>query len=101
LHAGQSRRTFLDPVLRPIESRLYRWLGVRPEQEMSAGVYSVCFLCFDAGCAIVLFLVLMIQRWLPGGPADAYLATPMTVLAGALSFFPALALGPIAESFQH
>ena len=67
---GQRRRTFLDPVLRPVESLLYRWLGVRPEEEMSAGVYIVCFLLFGAGCTMVLFLVLIFQRWLPGGPAD-------------------------------
>ncbi len=75
---GQRRRTFLDPVLRPVESGLYRLLGVRPEEEMTAGVYIVCFLLFGAGCAMVLYLVLILQRLLPGGPADSYLTTPMT-----------------------
>jgi K+-transporting ATPase ATPase A chain len=74
----QRQRTFVDPVLLPVESALYRLLGVCPDQEMSAGVYIACFLLFGAGCALVLFLVLMFQRWLPGGPADAYLTTPMT-----------------------
>jgi potassium-transporting ATPase potassium-binding subunit len=74
----ERRRTFLDPLLCPLESALHRLLGVRPEQEMTAGVYIVCFLLFGTGCAIVLFLILMFQRWLPGGPADAYLTTPMT-----------------------
>jgi potassium-transporting ATPase potassium-binding subunit len=75
---GQRRRTFLYPVLRPIESVLYRLLGVHPEQEMTAAVYIICFLLFGAGCAVVLFLVLIFQRWLPGGPSDAYLSTHMT-----------------------
>jgi K+-transporting ATPase ATPase A chain len=66
-------------VLQPVELLLYRLLGVRAEQEMSPKVYIICFLCFGAGCAVVLFLALMCQRWLPGGPADAYLTTPMTV----------------------
>jgi len=35
---AQRRGTFLDPLLRPIESLLYRVLGVRPQEEMSAGV---------------------------------------------------------------
>jgi K+-transporting ATPase ATPase A chain len=74
----QRQRTFVDPVLLPVESALYRLLGVCPDREMSAGVYIACFLLFGAGCALVLFLVLMFQRWLPGGPADAYLTTPMT-----------------------
>jgi K+-transporting ATPase ATPase A chain len=74
----QRRRTLLDPVLRPLESVLYRLLGVCPDQEMSAGVYLACFLLFGAGSALVLFLVLMFQRWLPGGPGNTYLSTPMT-----------------------
>jgi potassium-transporting ATPase potassium-binding subunit len=74
----ERQHTFLDPVLRPIESVLYRLLGVRPEQEMSAGLYIICFLLFGAGCAILLFLVLIFQRWLPGSPANAWLTTPMT-----------------------
>ena len=78
LRVCERRRTFLDPVLRPVESLLYRWLGVRADHEMTAGVYILCFLLFGAGCALVLFLVLIFQRWLPGGPADAYLNTPMT-----------------------
>jgi potassium-transporting ATPase potassium-binding subunit len=74
----QRRRTILDPVLCPLESMLYRLLGVRPSHEMTAGVYIGCFLLFGAGCTILLFAILMFQRWLPGGPADAYLTTPMT-----------------------
>jgi len=70
--------TFLDPVLCPFESLLYRILGARPDQEMSAGVYITCFFIFGMGCAFLLFLVLRMQRLLPGGPADAYLTTPMT-----------------------
>jgi len=46
---------------------------------MSAGVYIACFLLFGAGSALLLFLLLMFQRWLPGGPADGYLSTPMTL----------------------
>jgi K+-transporting ATPase ATPase A chain len=74
----QRQPTFLDRVLRPVEAALYRLLGVRPEQEMSAGVCIICFLLFGAGCAMLLFLVLIFQHWLPGGPEDVYLTTPMT-----------------------
>jgi potassium-transporting ATPase potassium-binding subunit len=75
---AQRRSTWLDPLLQPIESLLYRALGVRPREEMTAGVYIACFLLFGAGCTLLLFLILMFQRMLPGGPANAYLATPMT-----------------------
>jgi len=74
----ERQRTFLDPLLHPFESLLYRLLGVHPEQEMPAPVYILSFVLFGAGCAIVLFLVLLLQRWLPGGPAASHLTTSMT-----------------------
>jgi len=74
----EGRPTLLDPVLRPIERGLYRLFGVRGDQEMSAGVYTLCFLLFSAVGTLGLFVLLLAQRWLPGGPADAYLTTPMT-----------------------
>jgi K+-transporting ATPase ATPase A chain len=75
----EGKRTFLDPVLRPIEAFLYRALRVRPDQEMSAGVYTFAFFMFSAVGTAVLLLVLLIQRWLPGGPDGRYLTTPMTL----------------------
>jgi K+-transporting ATPase ATPase A chain len=74
----EEKPTFLDPALRPIESLLYRLLGVYRGREMSAGVYTLCFLLFSAVSTGGLFLLLLVQRWLPGGPADHYLTTPMT-----------------------
>ena len=74
----ERERTFMDPMLRPIESLLYRLLGVCPNDEMTPGVYIICFVVFGAGCTLALYLVLTLQRWLPGGPSDGYLITPMT-----------------------
>jgi len=74
----ERRPTLLDPLLRSLESLLYRLLGVRPDEEMTAGTYAACFVGFGAGCAALLLVILMLQRWLPGGPADQYLTTPMT-----------------------
>ena len=73
------RPTVLDPALRPIESLLYRLLGVRRDQEMSAAGYTLCFLLFSAVGTAGLFFLLLFQHWLPGGPADPYLTTPMSV----------------------
>ncbi len=75
----ESKPTFLDPLLRPIESVLYRLSGVDGGREMSAGLYTVCFLLFSAAGTAGLFVLLLMQRWLPGGPADHYLTTPMTL----------------------
>src|SRR5579871_566824 len=75
----ERRRTFLDPLLMPVESALHRLVGVHPEREMKARIYIGSFLLFGAVSSLALFLILMVQRWLPGGPADTYLTTPMTV----------------------
>jgi potassium-transporting ATPase potassium-binding subunit len=74
----EGRPTRLDPLLRPLERMLYRLLGVRPQQEMTAAAYFGCFLAFSVLGTALLFLLLMLQRWLPGGPDDRYLTTPMT-----------------------
>ena len=53
-------------------------MGVRPQEEMTAGVYIVCFLLFGAGCTILLFLVLIFQRVCRAARRTPYLTTPMT-----------------------
>ena len=55
----ERKSTFLDPALRPIESLLYRLAGVHSGQEMSAGVYTLCFLLFSAVGTAGLFLLLL------------------------------------------
>ncbi|MGD1073327.1 MAG: potassium-transporting ATPase subunit KdpA, partial [Bryobacteraceae bacterium] len=75
----EGKPTFLDPALRPVESFLYRCLGIKAGEEMSTGRYTACFLLFSAVSAAGLFLLLLAQHWLPMGPADRYLTTPMTL----------------------
>src|SRR5262249_19040993 len=73
----EGQPTFPDRLLRPAERLLFRLLGVRPEQEMTAGVYCLSFLAFSALGTALLVAQLLCQRWLPGGPDDRYLTTPM------------------------
>ena len=85
----EGKPTHLDPALRPLERMLLRLIGVRPQQEMNALVYLGSFLAFSTLGTLFLFVLLMFQRWLPGGPEARLLTTPMTRdLAGntALSF---------------
>jgi K+-transporting ATPase ATPase A chain len=70
--------TFPDRVLLPLEKLLHRFLGVRPEVEMSAGVYFLNFLAFGIAGFAFLFVLLLIQGHLPSGPGDKFLTTPMT-----------------------
>ena len=60
------------------ERLLYRLLGVRPDREMTPAVYSASFGGFGVLSAVFLFVLLLLQRWLPGGPEGRYLTTSMT-----------------------
>ena len=74
----ERKRTLLDPILRPMEVLLYRLLRVDPEREMTAPVYLGCFVVFTVMGTAFLFLLLLMQRWLPGGPNYKYLVTPLS-----------------------
>ena len=41
------RQTWFDPVLRPVERTIYRWTGVREEQEMRWTEYFLALLAFN------------------------------------------------------
>jgi K+-transporting ATPase ATPase A chain len=75
----ERQTTFADPVLRPIESGLYRLLGVRADREMTPALYIASFLGFSGLGTLLLLVILLIQQWLPGGPDDGHLTTPLTV----------------------
>jgi K+-transporting ATPase ATPase A chain len=61
-------RTFLDPVLRPIERLLYRVTGVDEEQEMRWTEYATAMLLFSGVSMLVLYLIQRIQGALPFNP---------------------------------
>ena len=61
-------RTFLDPVLRPIERLLYRVTGVDEEHEMRWTEYATAMLVFSGVSMLVLYLIQRIQGVLPFNP---------------------------------
>src|SRR4029077_15663704 len=61
-------RTFLDPVLRPIERLLYRITGVDEAHEMRWTEYATTMLVFSAVSMVVLYLIQRIQGVLPFNP---------------------------------
>ncbi len=71
--------TFIDPVMVPVENLLHRLLRVRPERQMSAPMYALSLVAFGVLGMVLLFLLLLMQAWLPGGPDSRYLTTPMTL----------------------
>lgn len=77
-HVFSGKRTWLDVALRPVERGIYRVAGVSPETEMNARSYALAFIVFSFVGALLLYLLLRVQRLLPGGPGSATLTTPMT-----------------------
>jgi K+-transporting ATPase ATPase A chain len=61
-------RTFLDPVLRPVERLLYRITGVDETHEMRWTEYATAMLLFSAVSMLVLYLIQRIQGVLPFNP---------------------------------
>src|SRR3982074_1431960 len=68
-------RTWLDPVLRPIERAIYRATGVDETREMRWTEYAVAMLLFSGVSMLVLYLMQRVQQWLPWNP-QAFAAVP-------------------------
>ena len=64
----QREKTFLDPVLRPIEKLIYRVCGVDETVEMRWTQYGVAMLLFSVVSLVVLYLIERVQHWLPWNP---------------------------------
>ncbi|MCC7377062.1 MAG: potassium-transporting ATPase subunit KdpA [Verrucomicrobiales bacterium] len=62
-------RTWLDPVLRPMERLTYRCLGVRPDHEQRWTDYAKSMLLFSAVGLVFTYAVLRCQHLLPLNPA--------------------------------
>ena len=61
-------RTFMDPVLRPVERLLYRITGVDEDHEMRWTEYAIAMLLFSLVSMIVLYLIERLQAFLPFNP---------------------------------
>jgi K+-transporting ATPase ATPase A chain len=71
------QRTWLDPVLGPLERAIYRLTGVNPAEAMDWREYAICFVGFTLLGTLVLFVILLVQGLLPFWDAEQ-LSTPMT-----------------------
>jgi potassium-transporting ATPase potassium-binding subunit len=61
-------RTFLDPILRPIERLLYRVTGVDEKHEMRWTEYAFTMLLFSGATMLLLYLIERVQQFLPLNP---------------------------------
>jgi K+-transporting ATPase ATPase A chain len=63
-------RTFLSPILRPVELVIYKVAGVDERQEQHAVMYTVGMLLFHLGGLFIIYALMRLQAFLPFNPAE-------------------------------
>ena len=79
-------KTFLDPILRPLERMIYRMTGVDEKQEMRWTEYAVGMLLFSGVSMALLYLLERTQNWLPLNPQKFANVEPGLAFGTAASF---------------
>jgi K+-transporting ATPase ATPase A chain len=80
------QRTFLDPVLRPIEKLMYRLTGIDEKHEMRWTEYAVAMLLFSGVSMALLYLMERLQKFLPLNPQKFANLEPGLAFGTAASF---------------
>ena len=81
----EGERTFLSPVLGPIERAIYRLCGVRGEEQHWTS-YTIAMLAFSVAGFVSLYLMQRLQAVLPFNPQGMAGATPDLSFNTAISF---------------
>ena len=68
-HVYKGERTFLHPVLRPVERLIYRLCGVDEKREMGVVGYVLALVVFNFIVLLFIYAVLRLQGHLPLNPA--------------------------------
>ena len=79
-------RTFLSPVLRPIETGIYWIGGVDERREQHWLTYAVSMLLFHVGGFAILYALMRLQASLPFNPAEQSAVAPDLSFNTAVSF---------------
>jgi len=82
----ERRKTFLDPVLLPVERLLYRLTGVNPDEEMHWSLYLVAMLIFSAATLFLTYAIERLQGHLPWNPQHLAAVAPDLAWNTAISF---------------
>ena len=64
----EGERTWLDPVLRPIERLIYKLSGVKSDKEMNWREYAFAVLGFSAVSMLMTYAIERLQNFLPWNP---------------------------------
>ncbi|MBK6432100.1 MAG: potassium-transporting ATPase subunit KdpA [Anaerolineae bacterium] len=84
VYGGQ--RTFLHPVLAPVERISYRAAAVNPDAEMTWKTYAVAMLVFNLLGLLVVYLLQRLQGILPFNPQGLAAVSPDSSFNTAVSF---------------
>ena len=79
-------RTFLTPILRPVELALYGAAGVDEKREQGWLAYTVGMLLFHVGGFAILYGLMRFQASLPFNPAEQSAVAPDLAFNTAISF---------------
>ena len=69
-------RTFMDPVMRPVERLLYRLTGVDEKHEMRWTEYAISMLLFSLVSMLLLYAFERLQQFLPFNPQHLGAVSP-------------------------
>src|SRR6266849_6703446 len=79
-------KTFLDPIMRPLERLLYRLTGVDEKQEMRWTEYALGMLLFSGVSMVLLYVIERMQGRLPWNPQKLAGVAPDLAFNTAASF---------------
>jgi potassium-transporting ATPase potassium-binding subunit len=79
-------KTFLDPVLHPLEHLLYRLAGIKPEEDMDWKVYAIAMLVFNMAGLFIAYALQRLQGILPLNPQGFSAVSPDSAWNTAVSF---------------
>jgi potassium-transporting ATPase potassium-binding subunit len=64
----EGKRTWFDPVLRPLERLIYKLCGVKADKEMNWREYAIALLGFSAVTMVLTYAIERLQAFLPFNP---------------------------------
>jgi len=82
----EGERTFLSPVLGPVERFIYRLIGVKPQEEMDWKTYAFAMLLFSLVGLITLYGLQRLQAILPLNPQNLGAVAPDLSFNTSVSF---------------
>src|SRR5258706_4089553 len=81
-------RTFLSPILRPVEASLYWVGGVDERREQHWLTYTVAMLLFHVGGVLIIYGLMRLQAVLPVNPPGQSAGAEGLSLNTAIAFIP-------------